>query len=151
MELTIEQQKTFSGWVAEYCGLSELQKRVESEFGKRMTYMDVRFLLIDLGLELPEEPVPEEDEPEEDTPAEPEEELPPEGGVRVEVDRLMQPGALVSGDVTFADGVSAKWSLDQSGRLALDAGDPEYRPAPEDVQAFQAELRKALESQGFGM
>ncbi len=154
MELSIEQQQAFKGWVSEYCGLSELQQKLESEFGTRMTYMDVRFLLLDLGLELQEKIVPQEDQPAEQTDSESVTPDPAEagtGGVSVEVDRLVQPGALVSGDVSFSDGVTAKWSLDQAGRIALDAGDPEYRPDPEDLKEFQVELRKALERSGFGM
>ena len=147
-----EQQKAFAQWVADGLGLSDLQRKVESEFDMRMTYMDVRFLLIDLKLELKEEAEPEVDTEEEEKASDsdkPADEEPAAGGVKVEVDRLVSPGALVSGDVIFSDGVSAKWTLDQAGRLGLDSGDPEYRPTPEDIQAFQLELRGLLEKQGF--
>ena len=154
MDLNTEQQQAFASWVADGLGLSDLQRKLEDEFELRMTYMDVRFLLIDLGLDLKDETADQEDaaaDEDEETAAEEPEALPPEGGVRVEVDRVVQPGALVSGDVTFGDGTSAKWTLDQFGRLGLDAGDPDYRPAPEDVEAFQLELQKVLQSQGLGM
>ena len=50
------------------------------------------------------------------------------GGVSVEMDRVTKPGTLVSGTVTFSDGTHAAWSLDQLGRLALDAKEPGYQP-----------------------
>ncbi len=71
------------------------------------------------------------------------------GSVTVEVDRLIRPGAMVSGNVTFSDGVSGKWALDQSGRLMLDTGQPSYKPSAADVQVFQRELSVQLQRQGF--
>jgi hypothetical protein len=69
--------------------------------------------------------------------------------VSVEVDRVTKPGAVVSGTVSFSDGTHATWMLDQLGRLALDAGTPDYRPSEADLQAFQKELKSALERRGF--
>ncbi len=79
----------------------------------------------------------------------PEEPAPALGGVTVDVDRVVRPGAVVSGTVTFSDGVSGKWALDQYGRLMLDTGQPGYKPAPADVQAFQRELQMQLQRHGF--
>ena len=67
----------------------------------------------------------------------------------LEIDRLMRPGAMVSGSVTFSDGVTGKWALDQQGRLMLDTGPKGYQPSPVDVQAFQRELQMQLQRQGF--
>lgn len=67
----------------------------------------------------------------------------------LEIDRLMRPGAMVSGNVTFSDGVTGKWALDQQGRLMLDTGQKGYQPSPVDVQAFQRELQLQLQRQGF--
>jgi hypothetical protein len=69
--------------------------------------------------------------------------------VSVDLDRVVKPGSLVSGRVTFSDGVSAGWSLDQLGRLALETSQPGYRPGREDLEAFQVELRRVLEKKGF--
>ena len=71
------------------------------------------------------------------------------GAVKVEVDRLIKPGALVSGSVVFSDGVKAQWSLDQYGRLGLAGAKPGYRPSPADVQEFQQALQKELAKQGY--
>ncbi|MFZ5495431.1 MAG: hypothetical protein ACOZE5_08860 [Verrucomicrobiota bacterium] len=71
------------------------------------------------------------------------------GSLKLEVDRLMRPGTVVSGTVTFSDGVSGKWGLDQYGRLMLDTGRKGYQPSAADVQAFQRELQILLQQQGY--
>ena len=71
------------------------------------------------------------------------------GTLTLEVDRLMRPGTVVSGTVTFSDGVSGKWGLDQYGRLMLDTGQKGYQPSAADVQAFQRELQLQLQRQGY--
>lgn len=73
----------------------------------------------------------------------------PAGTFKLEVDRIMRPGTLVSGTVTFSDGVSGKWGLDQYGRLMLETGRQGYQPSPADVQAFQRELQLQLQRQGY--
>jgi len=71
------------------------------------------------------------------------------GNVTVEIDRITRPGTVVSGAVTFSDGVSGKWALDQYGRLMLDTGTPGYKPSQADVQDFQRELQMQLQRHGF--
>ena len=71
------------------------------------------------------------------------------GKVALELDRLMRPGFMVSGSVTFSDGVSGKWALDQQGRLLLETPQKGYQPGPADVQAFQSELQVQLQRQGY--
>jgi hypothetical protein len=160
MELNDEQKQAVAQWVREGCSLSEVQKRLRSEFDISMTYMDVRFLVLDLDVELkdrevkpmaPPPPSPAIEDADGDHAA-----LPFPGvaddsgdGVSIEVDTIMKPGALVSGTVAFSDGKSGSWMLDQFGRLALDVGDPAYRPSPEDMQAFQVQLQQSLTKRGF--
>lgn len=80
-------------------------------------------------------------------------ELPPDGGgsVSVSVDKVtLIPGAIASGSVTFSDGVTAKWIVDQYGRPGLtEVSQPGYRPTPSDGQAFMQELSLALQKRGF--
>lgn len=96
------------------------------------------------GAEDDEDELPSGDFPEDDAAA-----TPPAGGVTVDLDRVVRPGSVVSGTVTFSDGVSGKWALDQYGRLMLDTGNPAYKPATADVQAFQRELQLQLQRHGF--
>lgn len=71
------------------------------------------------------------------------------GSLSVDLDRIVRPGFMVSGSVTFSDGVSGKWALDQMGRLMLETPQKGYQPSAPDVQAFQRELQVQLQRQGF--
>jgi hypothetical protein len=55
----------------------------------------------------------------------------------------------VSGKVTFSDGNSAAWHLDQMGRLGLSPQQAGYRPPAADLQQFQAALEQELAKMGF--
>jgi len=126
-----------------------------AEFDISMTYMDVRFLVLDLGLTVKDRPAPAAAPPVAGgeslagQPSAPAAEPATAGGVSVEVDRVVKAGAVASGSVTFSDGVSGSWMIDQFGRLALDTGKAGYRPEEQDVRAFQEKLRSALETRGF--
>ncbi|MCK5851050.1 MAG: hypothetical protein KAH23_09055 [Kiritimatiellae bacterium] len=154
MDITEEQKVVVGKWIEDGLGLSDIQKRLSDELGVSMTYMDVRFMVLDLGLDVQDkvvakpvvDPVDGGDGAG-DLAGNPGDDL--AGGVSIEVDRIMKPGSVVSGTVVFSDGVSASWMLDQMGRLALDAGTPDYRPSESDLAAFQQELKSALEKKGF--
>lgn len=126
--------------------MSDIQRRLKEEFGHSLTYMDTRFLVLDLGLQLQETAKPEEKKPDEPVPAE----APvPTGKVSVTMDHIALPGALVSGKVTFSDGESAIWMLDQTGRPGLDPDTPGYRPSPDDIREFQVQLREIIQKSGY--
>ena len=126
--------------------MSDMQRHLKEQFGIAITYMDTRFLILDLGIQLVEESkVPEKSE----KPEEPKEAPVPTGTVTVTMDTLTLPGALVSGKVTFSDGESAVWMLDQMGRPGLDPDTPGYRPSQEDIMEFQVQLRGLLQKSGF--
>lgn len=146
MNLTDEQKKKVAQWVAEKLNLSQIQHKLSEEFGLKLTYMDTRFLIDDLDLELAEQQPPPS--PEQTVDATPEAGEKPAGGVSVDLDRITQPGAVASGNVTFSDGKTSTWALDQQGRLMLGAAAEGYRPGPEDLESFQQELARALEAQG---
>jgi len=152
-----------AGWVTEGADLATLQTRIRETFNQSLTYMEVRFLIDDLGLELIDPKASKEvDEKkneadatavDEDADNAGQEALEPEvmdGGVRVEVDGVTRPGAVVSGTVNFSDGKSMGWQLDAMGQLGLIPGsDPDYRPSQEDIMAFQRELQSVLSQQGL--
>lgn len=149
-EPSADQKKQISNWVAEGVGLSDIQKRINNDFGIVMTYMDVRFLVDDLNLTLVDEDEPVvPDEKDEGVKSEASLEPPVEGGVSVELDTVNPPGAMASGSVVFSDGQSKKWTLDQFGRLGLSGGDDAYKPSDEDVAEFQKQLDSALRGRGF--
>lgn len=157
MNLDDAQRKKVAAWIDEGAKLSEIQKRIETEFGLRPTYLEVRLLVDDLKL-MPKDPVsaelPKPATPPPGTTGQPEdleeEALPAgTGAVSVTVDQLARPGAMISGKVTFSDGNVADWYLDQTGRLGVSPKVQGYRPSQEDVMAFQAELQNALAKMGF--
>jgi hypothetical protein len=52
--------------------------------------------------------------------------------------------------VTFSDGVTGKWIVDQTGRPGFTSiSQPGYRPTPEDAQVFMRELDAALQRKGL--
>jgi len=171
MTLDETQKKKVAGWIEEGLKLSEIQKRLDAELGVRMTYIEVRLLVDDLKL-MPKDPAPvnpvelgnppaRTDAPDEDETLIPDEEdagAAPlaegegpagTGRVTVAVDKIARPGALVSGGVTFSDGNSAVWYLDQFGRLGLAPKQQGYKPSAADLQTFQVELQNRMAKMGF--
>lgn len=176
MTLSPEQKQAVAEWVAAGDNLSSVQKKLSERFKLSLTYMDVRFLVDDLNLALkdkapkadatdlkagpakaagtpqagPEEAVPDEDE---DVPPEAFDEPPAagSGSVTVAVDKVtLHPGAVASGTVTFSDGVTGKWIVDNYGRPGFtEVSRKDYRPSPADAQAFMQELGAALQQRGF--
>ena len=71
------------------------------------------------------------------------------GGVQVEVDTVVPPGAMASGSVVFSDGVSKSWTIDQFGRLGLSGGQEGYKPSDEDLMEFQRQLEASLRNKGI--
>jgi hypothetical protein len=173
MELTDEQKQRVAAWIEEGLKLSDIQQRLGSEYEIRLTYMDVRFLVDDLKL-MPRDPVVlaeptppaaalpgDSGLPDAGTPRDAAVEaelLPPAdpfaraglgGGVKVKVDEITRPGAMVSGAVTFSDGKKAGWYLDQMGRLGMVPEEQGYRPPQADVAEFQIALEQELTRMGI--
>lgn len=158
MKLDDAQRQRVTEWIEQGLKLSEIQDKLGSELGLKMTYMEVRFLIDDLGVKLKDKPkeAPVElkagkgPEKAPAAPAEPEEEDGLVGGnVSVTVDQVTRPGALVSGKVKFSDGKSADWYLDQMGRLGLAPKEQGYKPSQDDLMDFQAELQNELARLGY--
>jgi hypothetical protein len=171
MSLSIEQKQLVTTWVVAGDNLSTIQKKIIEHFKVSMTYMDVRFLVDDLNLiikDAPQKKSTDLSQPSEATQTEQQEsqieELPEEnmdeaadafpvaeGSVRVEVDKVtLIPSAIASGSVTFSDGVTGKWIIDEQGRPGFtEISKPDYRPNPEDAQAFMRELSAAIQSRGY--
>ena len=138
-DLTPEQKAQVAEWAAAGDQLNDLQKKMSKTFEISLTYMDTRFAIMDLGIDLvvEEEPEPEPEEVKELTPL---------GYVDATVDEIVRPSYLVSGKVIFSDGMKALWGLDQEGRLSVDADDTDYKIDDEDMIAFQEILRDKLKA-----
>lgn len=60
MNLDKNQSACVKSWVADGASVADVQSRLKSEFGISMTYMDVRFLIDDLGAEIASKEQPAE-------------------------------------------------------------------------------------------
>jgi len=171
MNLTEEQRRQVAEWIAQGAKLSEIQTRLATELGLKLTYMDTRFLVDDLKLVPKDVERPKAPEPAPaPAPAKPPltakpvadgaagaagaiepEVLPPAGGgkVAVTVDQITRPGSLMSGKITFSDGQLADWYLDQTGRLGVSPKQQGYKPTAADVQDFQLALQQEMTKLGY--
>ena len=163
MNLDEAQRQKVAGWIREGLKLSEIQNRLNSELGVRLTYMEVRLLVDDLKLTPKDTEPPKAAQPTFAAASAATSSLsssgaagakPPgpagtPGRVSISVDQLARPGAVVSGKVTFSDGNRADWYLDQAGRLGLVPQQQGYRPPAADVQQFQTALESELSKMGL--
>lgn len=177
MKLDEAQLRKVAAWVAEGLSLADIQKRIASELGVSLTYMELRFMVDDLKLvpkdaarpkenKLPTLPAPVKTaEGQESAGAAPPGSsrggspasgpAPPAGadaagrGVSVVVDTVARPGALVSGSVRFSDGQTGGWYMDQYGRLGVAPAKQGYKPSPADMTAFQQALETELSRLGY--
>lgn len=179
MKLDESQKNAVAQWVNDGATLSEVQTKIAENFGIKMTYMDVRFLVDDLDLELCDkaEPTPQETTPEPPAGTPPphpgqtprganpyafadEDEVPAGtpaadaaaeevGKVSVTVDPVQQAGVIVGGGIRFSDGVRGRWLIDSTGRLGLDGLPQGYRPSQQDVAEVQVLLSQELRKLGY--
>src|SRR5580698_2755651 len=156
MKLDEAQRQKVAVWIADGAKLSEIQNRLASEFGIKLTYMEARFLVDDLKL-TPRDPEPPKVlEPAAPAHAPANVPIPPPGApgavggkVSVSVDQIARPGTVVSGKVTFSDGQVADWYLDQTGRLGVVPKQQGYKPSAADVQEFQLALQQEVAKLGY--
>jgi len=162
MNLTEEQRQRVTAWILAGAKLSEIQSRLASECGVKLTYMEARFLVDDLKL-VPKDPEPPKvveppvvAKPATATTPTPDQALtgdaaaiPPASKVSVVVDQITKPGAIISGQVNFSDGQTADWYLDQTGRLGVVPKQTGYKPSAADVQEFQLALQREVAKLGY--
>jgi hypothetical protein len=152
MNLDEAQRQKVAEWIAAGATISQIQSRLASELGLKLTYMEVRFLVDDLKLTPKDPEPPKVAAPVAEATKPADKKTPPPGatgGVAVTVDQLARPGAIVSGKVAFSDGQQADWYLDQTGRLSVAPKQQGYKPSAADVQQFQAALQSEIARMGF--
>lgn len=161
MQLTDEHKQKVATWIADGLKLSDIQARLGDECGLRLTYMDARMLVDDLKLvpKDPPAPVVENAAPTPSAVAAPAPVEPPSlvadpaaqpsSKISLTVDQIARAGTIVSGGVTFSDGKSAVWYLDQTGRLGVTPTEEGYRPPEGDVEEFQVMLDRELQKLGY--
>ena len=161
--LTPPQRQLVEQWAAEGASLNQIQDRLRSECATTLTYMETRLLIMELGVKIQDKPreVPPEEKPAPPPPAPAadgtvpvaDEVVPPGapagGDLKISVDEVPPPGAIISGRVSFSDGVTVQWFMDQQGRFGMRGPAPGYQPPAADIPAFQAELDTILQLRGF--
>lgn len=151
MQLTEDQKSQISQRLASGGSIADIQRLVNDEFKIHMTYMEVRFLIDDLEIEIVDAPKPPAPEAAKAPAAAPGDadvfDLEDAGGaVRVTIDRIKRPEAALSGSVVFGDGQRAQWFVDAYGRLGLDPDTPGYKPSRADIEDFQVELQRMMQA-----
>jgi len=165
MQLSPAQLEAVKSWLAEGASLSDVQKHLKEEFGISMLYLDLRMLVLDIGASVKEAPKKTEppkpaatesevveSEVADDTDEFDEAENDAPGGtprIPVTLDRVMNPGALVSGEAVFPGNQKIHWILDRMGRLAIDQAPPDFKPSQDEATAFQLSLRETLMKNGY--
>ena len=150
-KLTDDQLEQVRLWASQGIDLNGIQKNLVAHCGVHLTYMEVRFLLLDHGIEIAQaapEPTPapqaapspqaqQQPTPAADSAAEPRPVVP-----TMTLDDIQIPGTLLSGKCEFPSGTKVAWQIDQMGQLACSkvCGDM----TPEEQQAFVFELRQIL-------
>ena len=161
MNLSDEQKSIIAERLNDGASIADIQSLITNEFDVAATYMETRFLIDDLNLELQDQERVSADlstptnsstsssggsgEILDQSGAKTKQAAASGGGVTVDIDSIKRPGTALSGSVTFSDGVSAKWYVDPMGRLGLDPDQPDYQPSQEDIETFQMELQAKMQ------
>ncbi|MDO5473371.1 MAG: hypothetical protein Q4F35_08550 [Akkermansia sp.] len=151
-----EQLEMVRRWASYGVDLNGIQKKLVTECGVHLTYMEVRFLLLDHGIEIARpqekpapEPAPAPAAPQQVAPAPaPAPAAAPSAAVKptVTLDDLQLPGTLISGKCNFPSGTNGSWQIDQMGRFGW--SELNGTPTPAELQAFELELRQLLSRMG---
>ena len=120
-KVSAEQLESVRLWASQGIDLNGIQKKLASECGVHMTYMDVRFLLLDHGIEIAQ---------------------PAAVKPTMSLDELQIPGTILSGKCEFPSGTKVSWQIDQMGQLACEQLSGTM--TPDEQQAFVFELRQIL-------
>ena len=163
-----DQIKQIKAWADQGLKLSIIQSNIAQHFDVHLTYLDTRFLIDDLSIELkePEKKKPPVDlespelateplSPPTDNETSTLEDVSPESDnaakkVTVSTDPIQRPGRITGGTVTFSDGITAEWQIDNLGQLGLISKQKGYQPPPADIPEFEIALQKELQKQGIG-
>ena len=159
-KLTPDQKQLITQWVEEGLDLNAIQKNLNVECGLSLTFMDTRFLVLDLGLEIksPQKKEPQAAQaPTESAPSAaktaasasailPGADL-PHGNLELSLDDVTQPGLMVSGKAKFPSGAHGSWFLDNKYRVGIDPDTDSPEPTEKDMMIFEREIERFLRSQ----
>ena len=150
-KINTEQLEMVRLWASQGIDLNGIQKNLVAECGVHLTYMEVRFLLLDHGIEIARQqeapkpaPAPQ---PQAEQPAAPAPAADPMTGASpgkptMSVDDSQIPGTILSGKCEVPSGTKVAWQIDQMGQL--NCSQLSGTMTQEEQQAFVFELRQIL-------
>ncbi len=150
-KINTEQLEMVRLWASQGIDLNGIQKKLVAECGVHLTYMEVRFLLLDHGIEIARQqeapkpaPAPQ---PQAEQPAAPAPAADPMTGAApvkptMSLDDIQIPGTILSGKCEFPSGTKVAWQIDQMGQL--NCSQLSGTMTQEEQQAFVFELRQIL-------
>lgn len=150
-KINTEQLEMVRLWASQGIDLNGIQKNLVAECGVHLTYMEVRFLLLDYGIEIARQqeapkpaPAPQ---PQAEQPAAPAPAADPMTGSApvkptMSLDDIQIPGTILSGKCEFPSGTKVAWQIDQMGQL--NCSQLSGTMTQEEQQAFVFELRQIL-------
>lgn len=152
-QVNAEQLELVRLWASQGVDLNGIQKNLVTECGVHLTYMEVRFLLLDYGIEIAQvQPAPTPAKapapaPQPAPEAQPAPSADPMTGAApvkptMSLDDIQIPGTILSGKCEFPSGTKVSWQFDQMGQL--NCSQTTGTMTPEEQQAFVFELRQIL-------
>jgi len=156
MNLSDKQIESVKSWLADGYDVAQVQKQLLAEFGISMLYMDVRFLIDDIGasINVPEKTVQKPAEQKAQNASEVDgnavenddvsDDFDGNGQVQVALSPVTRPGAVAEGSVIFSDGGKAEWILDNSGQLGIIPETEGYNAPQADLPIFQSKLQSLM-------
>lgn len=145
-DLSQEQKSLIEQWVNEGQDFNALQKSINNQFGLKLTFMDTRFLILDMGLQIQtkEEDPSETREPALTT-------TKGTGQLELSISEITRPGMAVSGDVIFPSGAFGIWFIDSQYRIGIDPDASSPEPTEKDMNSFQTEIKGFLRNHMGGI
>ena len=140
---TDERDRLIAEKLDEGVSLSDIQKLLANEHDLNITYLDLRLIAADLDVDWQKQdakrakPKPAVDTDLSNTQVS-------DSGTSITVNKVVRPGASMSGDVEFASGAKAEWFVDAMGRLGLNPAPGSSKPTESDLQEFQLEARQVV-------
>lgn len=140
-QLSPEQIQSIRDWAEEGLDLNTIQKKLHDDLSLKLTFMDTRFLLQDLDINIKQEESvapPQEEATVTEAPA------PLLGKTQVMVGEITPPHALMAGKVLFRSGAQGVWDIDRTGRINWEPVMGE--PNADDLREFEVELQAVIRS-----
>lgn len=130
--------------------LGDIQKLLETEYGIKMTYLDLRMLAAELEVDWSKQDSPKQTEKPATVDQKDAGEILDEGAVpvsevTVSVSKIARPDAAISGNYECPSGAKGEWIVDHYGRPGMIPAEGSPKPTQEELKQFQEALVQQLQ------